>query len=70
MWGASAPHTPQVNKPSYRGPAAPGPPAIYPSNPQKHFQRHGNGVLIAERHLNANVFLTSPNKSTVECSVD
>ena len=32
MWGLR-PHTPQVNKPSYRGPAAPGPPAIYSSNP-------------------------------------
>ena len=42
MWGAK-PHTPQVNKPSYRGPAAPGTPAIYPSNPQNHqtrFQCH------------------------------
>ena len=31
--GASFP--PRVNKPSYRAPAAPGPPTIYPSNPQK-----------------------------------
>ena len=50
MWGLRPPH-PQVNKPSYRGPAAPGPPAICPSNPQNpqtRFQCHS----IANLYLN------------------
>ena len=62
--GLRPPH-PQINKPSYGRPGAPGPPAIYPSNPQnpqKHFQRHRNCVLFAERHLNANAISTSPQK--------
>ena len=37
---------PQVNKPSYRGPQAPGPPAKYPQNPQTHFHHNGNGGLL------------------------
>ena len=48
MLGASPPQ-PQINKPSYRGPAAPGPPAKYPShlqNSQTHFHHHGNGGLL------------------------
>ena len=48
-YGGFAPPHPQVNKPSYRGPAAPGPPAKYPSHPQNphtHFHRHVNGGLL------------------------
>ena len=44
--GGLRPPPPQVTKPSYRGPAAPGPPAKYTSHPQDphtHFHRHGNG---------------------------
>ena len=60
MWGLRPTSPPQVNKPSYRGPAAPGPPAIYPSHLQKHFHRHSNGVLFALTSFQPDVFSTSP----------
>ena len=44
----------QVNIPSYWGLRPPGPPAIYPSNPQNpqtHFHRHSNGVLVDKHHF-------------------
>ena len=36
---------------SYRGPATPGPPAIYPSKPSNPFYRHSNGVLFAYHYF-------------------